>query len=106
MHFWQGARIKDLHGEEYSAFGVSREAGGVHVSDAASDPGWNVLDRTTFTPIAEVDTTAVTVQRFLATGIRRSDGRPPGAFRWLVWVVYPVTAIGENTAYQEFQIKR
>ena len=74
-------------------------------SDAAVDPGWNVEDRTKFTPLAEVDTTSVAVQRFLATGIRRSGGRPLGAFRWLVWVVYPVTEIDENTAYQEFQIK-
>ena len=74
-------------------------------SDAAADPGWNVEDRTKFTPLAEVDTTSVPVQRFVATGIRRSGGRPLGAFRWLVWVVYPVTGIGENTAYQEFQIK-
>ena len=74
-------------------------------SDAAADPGWSVEDRTKFTPIAEVDTTSVAVQRFLATSIRRSGSRPLGTFRWLVWVVYPVTEIDENTAYQEFQIR-
>jgi hypothetical protein len=74
-------------------------------SDAADDPGFNVEDPTKFTPIAEVDTTHLDAERFMATGIRRSDGRPLGAFRWLVWVVYPVTEIDENTAYQEFQIK-
>ncbi len=74
-------------------------------SDAAADPGWSVEDRTKFTPVAEVDTTSIAVQRFMATGIRRSDRHPLGAFRWLVWVVYPVTEIDENTAYQEFQIK-
>ena len=133
-HFWQGARVKDLTGEEYSAFGV---IGGAYKADlgaaielaeinawsyhqngnrgaqryvlfgshAAADPGWNVEDRTKFVPIAEVDARSVAVRRFLATGIRRSGGRPLGAFRWLVWVVYPVTDIDENTAYQEFQIK-
>jgi len=28
---WEGGRVKDLDGEEYSAFGVSRESGGVHL---------------------------------------------------------------------------
>jgi len=74
-------------------------------SDAAADPGWNVEDRTKFTPVAEVDATSVAVRRFLATSIRRSASRPLGAFRWLVWVVYPVTEIDENTAYQELQIR-
>jgi hypothetical protein len=31
IHHWQGARVRDLTGEEYSAFGVSRESGGVRV---------------------------------------------------------------------------
>jgi hypothetical protein len=30
---WQQARVKNLEGEEYSAFGVSRESGGVHLVD-------------------------------------------------------------------------
>jgi len=74
-------------------------------SNSADDPGWNVEDRTQFVPIAEVDTTSLEVQRFTATGIRRSGNRSLGKFRWLVWIVSPVTNIGENTAYQEFQIK-
>ncbi len=75
-------------------------------SNAATDPGWNTEDRTKFIPIVEVDTTSVAVERFLASSIRRSDGRPLGSLRWLAWVVFPVTAINENTAYQEFQVKR
>ena len=31
--FWLGARIRELEGEEYSAFGVARESGGVCLSD-------------------------------------------------------------------------
>src|SRR6185312_6174868 len=30
-HHWQGLKIKDLEGEEHSAFGVSKESGGVQV---------------------------------------------------------------------------
>lgn len=75
-------------------------------STAAEDPGWNARDATKFTPIAEADTTSLAMRRFLATSVRRGDGRPLGAFRWLVWVVHPVTGIDENTAYQEFQIRR
>ncbi len=31
--FWLQARVRDLVGEEYSAFGVSKESGGVHLAD-------------------------------------------------------------------------
>jgi hypothetical protein len=74
-------------------------------SDAKDDPGYGVDVRDKLTPIIEVDTRHVDVRRFLATGIRHSGNRSLGSFRWLVWVVYPVTKIDENTAYQEIQIK-
>ena len=31
--FWLQARVRDIVGEEYSAFGVSKESGGVHLAD-------------------------------------------------------------------------
>lgn len=69
-------------------------------SDATQDPGWG-LDK--FTPIAEVDTSGQPAGDFVATSIR-TNGKPIGRYRWLLWVVQPVTLHGENTAYQEFQI--
>jgi hypothetical protein len=43
---------------------------------------------------------------FEATSIRRSDGKPLGSYRWLIWAVSPVTGEigGENTAFQELQV--
>lgn len=46
---WLGATLKDLKGEEFSAFGVSKEAGGVALADvpdasAAENAGLNVGD--------------------------------------------------------------
>jgi len=89
-------------------------------SGAASDPGWNVEDARVFVPILDVDTGTTLPSRgreargreagpkadFVATCIRRTDGKPLGSYRWLVWVVSPVTpaAGGENTAFQEFQV--
>jgi hypothetical protein len=74
-------------------------------SGATEDPGWDVEEAEELTPIIEVDTRQVDVERFLATRIRRSGERSLGSFRWLVWVVSPVTSINENTAYQEIEIK-
>ncbi|MFO0816500.1 MAG: PDZ domain-containing protein [Pirellulales bacterium] len=71
---------------------------------AADDPGWNVRDRTRFTPIAEVDTRRTSIGNDHGTLIRNLSGQPLGTFRWLVWVVQPVTDIMENTAFQEFQV--
>jgi alpha-L-fucosidase len=75
-------------------------------SNATTDPGWNVADATLFTPVSAVDTRQVEPSEFAATSIRRSDGKPLGRFRWLVWAVFPVNGEigGENTAFQELQV--
>ncbi len=75
-------------------------------SEAAADPGWDVLDTRVFTPLAVVDTPAETSSVFVGTRISGNGGAPLGSYRWLVWRVYPVTdsAGGENTAFQEFQV--
>jgi hypothetical protein len=71
---------------------------------AGDDPGWNVSDRTRFTPIAEVDTRGAQIGTDHGTLIRGSSGQTLGSYRWLVWVVQPVTDNQENTAFQEFQV--
>lgn len=71
-------------------------------SNTAQDPGW---DAGKYAPIIEVDTTGAPVDKFLGTRVRAADVQSVGAFRWLMWVVDPVTEKGENTAFQEFQIK-
>ena len=75
-------------------------------SNAAADPGWNVADPAVFAPIMAVDTREVEPQEFEVTSVRRSDGKPLGAYRWLVWAVSPITGEigGENSAYQELQV--
>jgi hypothetical protein len=73
-------------------------------SDAAADPGWEYGPGKKFAPIAEVNTAGLAVQRYQATRVRGLPGQSLGRFRWLLWIVYPVTAAQENTAYQEFQV--
>lgn len=73
-------------------------------SDSAHDPGWDAADRTRYLPIAEVNTLGTTIDRYQATSVQRAAGRPLGSFRWLLWIVHPVTAIGENTSLQEIQV--
>ena len=75
-------------------------------SNTASDPGWEVEDGAMFTPIIAVDTRHIASREFEATSVRRSDGKPLGCYRWLVWKVTPVNGDvgGENTAFQELQV--
>ena len=75
-------------------------------SAAAADPGWDVADPAAFTPIAAVNAPAAPSAVYVGSRISGSTGQPLGAYRWLVWRVYPVTetAGGENTAFQEFQV--
>jgi hypothetical protein len=91
---WSYAQDGKRGTQRYALFG----------STSPDDPGWDVNDRKKFTPITEVDATTVPVKSYLATRICRSGQRSLGTYRWLVWVVDPVSRTGENTAYQEFQI--
>jgi hypothetical protein len=56
-----------------------------------------------FQPLGEVDTTNQVATTFQATEIW-SSADSLGEFRWLIWVVYPVTGQAENSAFQEFVI--
>ena len=75
-------------------------------SDAATDPGWDVAHSQAFVPIIEVESPRSPATDLVATSVRRSTGKPLGAYRWLVWAIIPVTSTagGENTAFQEFQV--
>ncbi len=86
--------------------GRGRQRFSLYGSQADSDPGWNVEDSRSFTPIGEVDMADAPKTGFAATSLRRSGGQALGAFRWLVWRVLPVTTAGggENTSFQEFQV--
>ena len=73
-------------------------------STSETDPGWNTNDRKLFTPLIEVDSTALPAEPFQATSIQSSTNQPLGQFRWLVWQVHSLTSLGENTSFQEVQV--
>ncbi len=68
-------------------------------------PGWDVENREKFMPILQVDS-GPAQSDFVATSIRRRGSAILGTYRWLIWVVRPISSIagGENTAFQEFQV--
>ena len=72
-------------------------------STSPQDPGWGFTKDSGYRFVGEVDTRGSEVEMFHATRLVSSTGGL-GRFRWLLWVVYPVTEIGENTAFQEFII--
>lgn len=66
----------------------------------------NVLeDATKFTPIGSIDTASLPASPFTAASLRAAAGESLGTFRWIAWQTSPVTAIGENTAWQEFHVE-
>ncbi len=75
-------------------------------SASKKDPGWQVQDRSIYTPRADVVAENPGSTDFVATSVRRYRNAPLGQYRWLVWAVSPVTetAGGENTAFQEMQV--
>lgn len=71
-------------------------------SVSETDPGWDVYNVEKFAPVTEVYISSN--GGYLVTGLRHSNGKPIGKYRWLVWLTLPVTTMGENTAYQELQV--
>ena len=71
-------------------------------SNAKTDPGW---DLSRFKSLGSIDTGEVT-DMFSAASLQGVDGQALGNFRWIVWVVQPVTTNGggENTAFQELAV--
>lgn len=74
-------------------------------SNAKSNPGWQVEDRSRFTPLASFDTTGSAARKFNAVSLRARPGEPLGSLRWIVWQVSPVTPRGENSAFQELHVE-
>ncbi|MDG1893646.1 MAG: PDZ domain-containing protein [Fuerstiella sp.] len=72
-------------------------------SRSTKDPGWNLK---TLTPIGTVDT-AAGGSTYTAASLRAATGQTLGAFRWIIWRVSLVNAIGggENTAFQELDVE-
>ena len=70
-----------------------------------ADPGWNVADATVFIPVITVDSRGNRTE-YEATSIRRSDGKPLGCFRWLIWAASPTMGEigGQNTTFEELQV--
>ncbi len=64
----------------------------------------SIKDRKPVT-IAMVDVIGGPTVRLAASRVQASDGNELGTFRWIEWVVQPVTDLKENTAFEEFQIR-
>ncbi|MCO8124878.1 right-handed parallel beta-helix repeat-containing protein [Stieleria sp. TO1_6] len=71
--------------------------------NSATDPGWDLQDRSTFTPLTSIDTRDKSGDAFNAVALRSQTGYTLGTYRWIVWQVRPVTDKLENSAFQELQ---
>jgi len=76
----------------------------IYGSESATDPGWNTADKSRFTALGTIDTRLVPPSAFQAASLRARPGQSLGTFRWIVWSVSPVTAVGENSAFQELKV--
>jgi hypothetical protein len=74
-------------------------------SNSEADPGWNVKDAKTFTPLGSIDTASLPAAPFTATSLRAPTSANLGTFRWIIWQTSPVSSSAENTAWQEFSVK-
>lgn len=77
----------------------------IYGSDTKRDPGWDLDDRSRFTPLGSIDTTSLESRPYQAVSLRASDGESLGRFRWIVWRVAPVTNKNENSAFQELAVQ-
>jgi len=74
-------------------------------SRSTTDPGWDLTDRTRFTPLGTVDTSNAAIGAFNAASLRAREGQAFGEFRWILWSVTPINNLNENTSFQELAVK-
>jgi membrane-associated protease RseP (regulator of RpoE activity) len=74
-------------------------------SSSTTDPGWDLTDRARFAPLGSVDTSGGITGAFNAASLRAREGQVLGEFRWILWCVFPVTQLDENTAFQELAVE-
>jgi len=75
----------------------------VYASSSLTDPGWDLRK---FVPLGTIDT-GVEDAEYTAASLSASTDEALGEFRWVVWVVAPVSPNGggENTAFQELAVR-
>jgi len=73
-------------------------------SNSDVDPGWNLKDDETFSPLGSIDTASLNSPQFTAASLRAPSGASLGRYRWIVWETSPVTHAAENTAWQELHV--
>lgn len=77
----------------------------IYGSNSDKDPGWDVADRSKFTPIASINTTRFNKEPFCSATLQARAGQKIGNYKWLVWKLSPINALGEYTAFQEIIVK-
>lgn len=77
----------------------------IYASNSSNDPGWKVKDRSIFTPIASIDTRKLKSNKFTGVTYRARSGETLGSYKWIVWKTSAVNSQGENTAFQELNVK-
>jgi hypothetical protein len=73
-------------------------------SAAETDPGWKLLNASTFVALGTLDTTMRPSDGFTGATLSAAKGQKLGDFRWIVWQTTAVTEQGENTAFQELSV--
>ena len=74
----------------------------IYASNATSDPGWDVENKSKYTPIGTINTIEAKVDAYNQASIVSANHL--GEYRWIVWKVKPLNASGENSSIQELSI--
>ena len=74
-------------------------------SNSPTDPGWNLADKSRFTPLGTLSTGGQKLQNFTALSRHAPEGKSLGTFRWIIWQASPITKASENTAFQELSVE-
>lgn len=73
----------------------------IYASNHPTDPEWALTNTSRFTKLGTISTKGREIGNFNALSLPI----PKTPFRWIVWQSSPVTARGENTAFQEFAVE-
>ena len=76
LSYWQGATVKSLSGEEFSAFGVSKEDGGIHLTQVPAGSFAAGAGLKTNDLVQAINDKPVTTISGLAKATDRAEGKP------------------------------
>lgn len=70
----------------------------------AEDPGWDYTQAKQWQPLTSLTLTQNNLSDFVASSWQTGEGKSLGRYRWIIWVMEPLSGLKEHSAVQELGV--